>query len=479
MEPLPHELHPDVAAGLRGAGIDSPVEPPGRGAVLGDGAHHDRHHRHRLGQVAVLQPAGAAHAVARRARPGALPLPVQGARAGPGAGAARARRQARAAGDLRRRHAARAAPGDPAAGEPRAHQPGHAARRDPPEPPRVGATSSPTSPSSWSTRRTSTAASSARTWRTSCAGCGGSPRPTAPRRASCWPAHDRQPGRAGRAADRADRRGHDRARRLARDQAQHRHVEPAGHRRGDRRAALRAGRGGRPAGRAGHRGRADDRVHEVAQVGRADLPLHPAAAARRRQRAARRADRALPRRLHARSSGASSSSGSWTASCSASSPRTRWSWASTSARWTRRSASRSPARSPRCARCGAGPAAAGRGLAVYVAGEDALDQFFCRHPDEFLERAVEAAILDPFNEELFAAHLLCAAHEARAVARGRRDPRPVARDGGHPRRRRASCAGARTAATSRAGRRSSRPAACRCAAPRATPWRSSTRPPAS
>ncbi len=36
----------------------------------------------------------------------------------------------------------------------------------------------------------------------------------------------------------------------------------------------------------------------------------------------------------------------------------------------------------------------GRGLAVYVAGEDALDQFFCRHPDDFLERPVEAAILD-------------------------------------------------------------------------------------
>src|SRR5262245_53212495 len=54
----------------------------------------------------------------------------------------------------------------------------------------------------------------------------------------------------------------------------------------------------------------------------------------------------------------------------------------------------------------------GRGLAVYVAGEDALDQFFCRHPDEFLERPVEAAILDPFNEQLHAAHLLCAAHEA-------------------------------------------------------------------
>jgi DEAD/DEAH box helicase domain-containing protein len=53
----------------------------------------------------------------------------------------------------------------------------------------------------------------------------------------------------------------------------------------------------------------------------------------------------------------------------------------------------------------------GRGLALYVAGEDALDQFFCRHPDEFLDRPVEAAILDPHNEQLHAAHLLCAAHE--------------------------------------------------------------------
>jgi DEAD/DEAH box helicase domain-containing protein len=54
----------------------------------------------------------------------------------------------------------------------------------------------------------------------------------------------------------------------------------------------------------------------------------------------------------------------------------------------------------------------GRGLAVYIAGEDALDQFFCRHPDEFLNRAVEAAILDPHSPEIYAEHLLCAAHEA-------------------------------------------------------------------
>ncbi|HSD78814.1 MAG TPA: DEAD/DEAH box helicase [Solirubrobacteraceae bacterium] len=53
----------------------------------------------------------------------------------------------------------------------------------------------------------------------------------------------------------------------------------------------------------------------------------------------------------------------------------------------------------------------GRGLAVYVAGEDALDQFFCRHPDDFLERPVEAAILHHENEPIHLAHLLCAAHE--------------------------------------------------------------------
>jgi DEAD/DEAH box helicase domain-containing protein len=54
----------------------------------------------------------------------------------------------------------------------------------------------------------------------------------------------------------------------------------------------------------------------------------------------------------------------------------------------------------------------GRGLAVYVAGEDALDQYFCRHPDEFLDRPVEAAILHHENESIHLPHLLCAAYEA-------------------------------------------------------------------
>ena len=51
------------------------------------------------------------------------------------------------------------------------------------------------------------------------------------------------------------------------------------------------------------------------------------------------------------------------------------------------------------------------GIALYVAGEDALDQFFCRHPEEFLARPVEAAILDHANERIQAAHVLAAAYE--------------------------------------------------------------------
>ncbi len=52
-----------------------------------------------------------------------------------------------------------------------------------------------------------------------------------------------------------------------------------------------------------------------------------------------------------------------------------------------------------------------RGLAVYVAGQDALDQFFCRHPEEFLDRPVEAAILDPENDQIASRHLVAAAYE--------------------------------------------------------------------
>jgi DEAD/DEAH box helicase domain-containing protein len=48
---------------------------------------------------------------------------------------------------------------------------------------------------------------------------------------------------------------------------------------------------------------------------------------------------------------------------------------------------------------------------MYIAGDDALDQFLCRHPEDFLERPVEAAILDHESPLIFRSHLLCAAHE--------------------------------------------------------------------
>src|ERR687897_40899 len=52
------------------------------------------------------------------------------------------------------------------------------------------------------------------------------------------------------------------------------------------------------------------------------------------------------------------------------------------------------------------------GVALYLAGQDALDQFFCRHPDEFLSRPVEAAILDHESEQIQRQHLIAAAYEA-------------------------------------------------------------------
>src|ERR687895_77136 len=65
------------------------------------------------------------------------------------------------------------------------------------------------------------------------------------------------------------------------------------------------------------------------------------------------------------------------------------------------------------------------GLAMYVAGADALDQFFCRHPDEFLQRPVEAAILDHESERIQLAHLIAAAYEAPLGGSG---DQPGARD---------------------------------------------------
>jgi DEAD/DEAH box helicase domain-containing protein len=56
-----------------------------------------------------------------------------------------------------------------------------------------------------------------------------------------------------------------------------------------------------------------------------------------------------------------------------------------------------------------------RGLAVLVASEDALDQFFMREPDALLSRTVEAARLDHANPRVLDPHVLAAAFEGPIV----------------------------------------------------------------
>jgi len=59
---------------------------------------------------------------------------------------------------------------------------------------------------------------------------------------------------------------------------------------------------------------------------------------------------------------------------------------------------------------------AGRGksdsLAVFVVGNDALEQFFARHPEQLLGREVEAATIDFTNPYIHERHLLAAAYES-------------------------------------------------------------------
>ena len=161
----------------------------------------DRHQRHRLGQVALVQPAGPRRPGRRPEGAGALRLPDQGAGPGPGAQAGRARAGGAPPRDLRRRHPARGPAGDPAALEPGADQPGHAQHGDARPPQGLGRLPRQPRASSSSTRRTPTAASSAPTSPTCCAGCAGW-RALYGSRAAVHPrlGDDRQPGRARRAA---------------------------------------------------------------------------------------------------------------------------------------------------------------------------------------------------------------------------------------------------------------------------------------
>ena len=51
-------------------------------------------------------------------------------------------------------------------------------------------------------------------------------------------------------------------------------------------------------------------------------------------------------------------------------------------------------------------------LIIMVGQEDALDQYFLRHPQDFFAREVESAVLNPDNPVIAGKHLLCAATES-------------------------------------------------------------------
>ena len=130
---------PEARGRAQGPRSREPLRPPG-GVARGRPPRRARRRRDRDRQRedARVQPPRP-----RRARRGAeaaraLPLPDEGARAGPGALADRAGRPAREAGDLRRRHRARAPLADPQVGERDPDQPGHAPRRRPPAPRPLG-----------------------------------------------------------------------------------------------------------------------------------------------------------------------------------------------------------------------------------------------------------------------------------------------------------------------------------------------------
>jgi DEAD/DEAH box helicase domain-containing protein len=48
---------------------------------------------------------------------------------------------------------------------------------------------------------------------------------------------------------------------------------------------------------------------------------------------------------------------------------------------------------------------------IMIAGQDALDQYFMRHPDQFMHASAESAIMNPFNPDICDSHIICAASE--------------------------------------------------------------------
>ena len=175
-------------------------------------------------------------------------------------------------------------------------------------------------------------------------------------------------------------------------------------------------------------------------------------------------------------SAAASSSVSSAANCWPWSRPTRSSWASTSAPWTPSSPSGYPGTVAslwqQWGRAGRGK---GESLGVFVAGNDALEQFFIRHPDELLDRPVEAATIDFTNPYIHGRHLVAAAYEAPLTLDddGYFGPGLAAAADKVVRRRPAACAAASTAGSSPAT--ATRRPTSTCAPRRPTSSPSSTR----
>ena len=423
---LPRSLDPGFAEALQRAGIERLYSHQRQALEAAAGSNLVDHQRHRLGQEPRLQPAGARRHRPRRrsAAPSTSTRPRRWPRTRR-ASSARCARRACARRSTTATRRARSGRRSAAAATSSSPTPTCSTSASCPTT-RAGATSSPTSAGSSSTRPTPTAASSAPTSPTCCGGCGGWRAPTAPSRASCSPRR-RSPTRSswpsGWSATPFELIDDDGAPGAGREIAMWNPplIDKAT---GTRRSAL---------------SEAAELLAELVSQGvrticflksRRGIELIQRFAREElrgaRQAGAGGADRPLPRRLHAAAAARDRGAARRPASCSRWSPPTRWSWGSTSASSTRRSASPSPARSPACARCGAGPGAGGAGSPSTSPAQDALDQFFCRHPEEFIERPVEAAILDHDNEQIASRHLVAAAYELPLGDGGRRGLRRAA-----------------------------------------------------
>ena len=264
--------------------------------------------------------------------------------------------------------------------------------------------------------------------------------------------HDRQPGRAGRAADRPRGRRADRRGRLAGAAAADRDVEPAADRRGARRAPLGA-RPRPPSCSPGScaTGARDDLLHEVAQGRRGAQPAGRAGAARSPHPELAELRRPLPRRLHPPAAARARGAPDARRAARGDHDRRARARASTSASSTRRSSSRSPGRSPRCARCGAAPGAAAAAWRSTSPARTRSTSSSAATPTSSSTARSRRRSSTTRAAQIYRAHLLLRRARGAAVERRRRVPRPAL---GGPRRaageRRASCA----AATRRGRRRS-------------------------